>query len=326
MVNFILLPFKQGHHVFKERLPHVGIIRRDKEPYAIGIHLILNISFLDQLHEPVVPFPGKVFHGQPEHAALAGIFLQRSREIGVEISDTAKIIGIVSTLGMTAQINNVIVDLQGDIRNRTVLAHPAGSQLSSQGVGKKPFLQRHLSTRGGKLNRRGKGGHGAVIGETNRPGILAVFPENIVEVGQLPEIQLIIDFGIIPDSSGFIDLTADNLVIHHHIGKTKPQGIKASFLFGKAGFGFAASPFHELVVRILFHSLGDQLVHLFRNGLFMEGHRQPHRHEPAQEFNGVYKLAGFLELGGKPVVLLHAQNLATANQSQFDVGASDIDS
>ena len=72
---------------------------------------------LEQLGEQRRVLVGQVLGREPEDAALARVLLERPGEARVEVVDAADVVGRVLTLGIAAEVDDAVVDLERDVRD-----------------------------------------------------------------------------------------------------------------------------------------------------------------------------------------------------------------
>ena len=121
------------HEILQARLAHILRLGGDDQAVALRQKQPPRDRFL--ICRGILS--GQVAGSKAENAGLTGVLLKSPGQQGVEVVDASHVVGIILLLPEAAEVNDEVVYLQRDLRDRTIRAYPARSKLRAQCVGEK---------------------------------------------------------------------------------------------------------------------------------------------------------------------------------------------
>ena len=218
---------------------------------------------------------------------------------------------------MAAQVDDKVVDLQGNLRNGAIRPDPAGAQLGAQGVGEK--APGHIPTPGRLLHCGGKGGHRPVVGVHHRTALHHIGGQPAVQGGNFRELLLIVQLGVVPQAVGLVGLAAHNTVLNHHIGEAQADGVKAAQVGSGGLLHGLRSPLHLGQGGVLTQS---GTVDLILPPGPVQAARRPEQAGQQQQRAGDLLRQGVG--GGEPVKFLAQGQLSIHADSQLYISAANV--
>ena len=111
--------------------------------------------------------------------------------------------------------------------------------------------------------RRGECSHRPVVDDAHYAGGPHPGFQPYVQIGELGEIGFIVDGRVIPDTPCLVNLTPDNLVLHHDIGETEPDSIEAGSLVEPLRIEAGQNLRYRGIARRLVHGACDPAEQFF---------------------------------------------------------------
>ena len=210
------------HEILQARLAHILRLGGDDQAVALRQKQPPRDRFL--ICRGILP--GQVAGSKAENAGLTGVLLKSPGQQGVEVVDASHVVGIILLLPEAAEVNDEVVYLQRDLRDRAIRAYPARSKLRAQCVGEKALG--NVRTGGSLLHSGGEGSHRTVIRVHHHTAGDGICLQQHAQIGDLCKLRLVVQRRVFAHPARFIRLAAHDPIADHHIREAQTDGVKAA--------------------------------------------------------------------------------------------------